>query len=470
MREMVLQFEQDLKKSGLHYDRKLILRFIASCMTKRFVILTGLSGSGKTKLAQAFAKWITQPSVMIDPFKPGSEITSDRITYFVEASDSISIEFWNNPEATDATKVVLPRGLIEEWTVCLIQNRYTRSTPARQIRETVAKTTRYSRQLNSFETHLKAAAFALTESCQHAEYLPSYEVVSVGANWISNDNILGYADALDASKYIRTRALDLILRAIDSSELPHFLILDEMNLSHVERYFADILSSLESGEDIQLHSDKDSEGHPISRDGVQPNITLPRNLFIIGTVNVDETTYMFSPKVLDRANVIEFRVNQTEMDNFLDSPKPVSTDNLENLGKDFGKAFVREIKKEHLLHDVQQVEHDIIENLKTSLLKIFQELSIVGAEFGYRTAMEISRFFSCYYKLAGDDWKFEDALDAQVVQKILPKLHGSNVRLKPVLEVLLTFCEESGCHVSADKIRRMEKQLIHHGFTSFAEA
>ena len=95
------------------------------------------------------------------------------------------------------------------------------------------------------------------------------------------------------SVYQSTPAYELIKNAEDDSENPYFLILDEMNLSHVERYFADFLSAIESGEEIPLYGNNDK-------------LTLPDNLFIIGTVNVDETTYMFSPKVLDRANTIEF--------------------------------------------------------------------------------------------------------------------------------------------------------------------
>ena len=89
------------------------------------------------------------------------------------------------------------------------------------------------------------------------------------------------------------------------------MILDEMNLSYVERYFADFLSSLESHSPILLW-DKES-------DGVPKSISLPRNLFIVGTINVDETTYMFSPKVLDRANVIEFKINEAEMESYCNS-------------------------------------------------------------------------------------------------------------------------------------------------------
>src|SRR5690606_24433993 len=98
---------------------------------------------------------------------------------------------------------------------------------------------------------------------------------------------------------------------------PYFLILDEMNLSHVERYFADFLSVMESKDFIKLHSSE------VDINQVPSKIEWPINLFIIGTVNIDETTYMFSPKVLDRANVIEFRVDKDDIKRFLESPKEI---------------------------------------------------------------------------------------------------------------------------------------------------
>ena len=81
-----------------------------------------------------------------------------------------------------------------------------------------------------------------------------------------------------------------------------------MNLSHVERYFSDFLSRMETM-DI-----------PFELDGYNQVLEYPQNLFIIGTVNIDDTTYMFSPKVLDRANVIEFKPNIDEITNlFIES-------------------------------------------------------------------------------------------------------------------------------------------------------
>ena len=129
-------------------------------------------------------------------------------------------------------------------------------------------------------------------SLEHSDSKIGYVIIPVGANWTDNTNIVGYYNVI-TEEYQSTPAYDLINKAQDDPDNPYFLILDEMNLSHVERYFADFLSAIESGEEIPLY-------------GEDRTLKLPDNLFIIGTVNVDETTYMFSPKVLDRANTIEF--------------------------------------------------------------------------------------------------------------------------------------------------------------------
>ena len=302
-------------------------------------------------------------------------------------------------------------------------------------------------------------------------------VVSVGADWTNREPLLGFPNALQQNQYVKpeSKVLDLIIEAnkVDNANKPYFLILDEMNMSYVERYFADFLSSMESHENIKLW-DKDVESVPSS-------ITLPPNLFIIGTINVDETTYMFSPKVLDRANVIEFKISEDEMDKFLDNLTKVDANAIVGKGSDMAADFVK-------LASNKEFEKD--EKAAETLKEFFKELKAVNAEFGYRSATEIFRFICNANKNdeAAKDRKMtsEEILDAAIVQKLLPKLHGSRKKLEPVLQSLWKLCfkgqdkdlqnisEENAKKAvfkdSADKIRRMYESANANGFTSFAEA
>lgn len=437
LRSMVEQYERDCMGAGFQLTAELVRRFIASLLTKRFVILTGLSGSGKTKLAQAFARWITPPQIhRADPFEVGALIPADRIKYYVNAADRLSVEFWNTPDEANATKVVLPRELIQEWATFISANGLSDSTSARQIREGVAATTKFSAQLNSFETHFKAAAFALLNAESVASSHRCYEVVAVGADWTSNEQIMGYLDGLDKSRYVRTRVLDLVLRAQQQPMLPHFLILDEMNLSHVERYFADLLSAIESGEPLHLHSAQDEFGQPTFPSGVPREVELASNLFIIGTVNVDETTYSFSPKVLDRANVIEFRVTEAEMEGFVTRFSATNLEALNGKGEAYIHAFV---KSDGDGRDLTPTESTYME---AELLLFFSVLKDCHCEFGYRTAKEIGAFIKNYKSLSNSSWEIRLAFDVQVNQKLLPKLHGSRAKLEPVLCALAAICFE----------------------------
>jgi 5-methylcytosine-specific restriction protein B len=365
---------KDLKTSNFAYKKTLIHRFIGSLLAKPFLILTGLSGSGKTKLAQAFTSWI----------------------------------------------------------------------------------------------------------CENGD---QRKIVPVGADWTNREPLLGYPNALEQEDYVlpESGVLQLILRAIKDPTRPYFLILDEMNLSHVERYFADFLSAIESKEEITLHSGDEGA----LWNGIPPSIKIPGNLFIIGTVNIDETTYMFSPKVLDRANVIEFRVSQDELAAFLENPADVDLSKIEGKGAGMAEDFVRIANSDTSTYSQKHV-------LSEELLKFFSELNSVGAEFGYRSAFEINRFASLAEQLA-ENWDFDQIMDAAIVQKLLPKLHGSRRKLEKVLFKLGDLChptadksceelfkkhehltseiiEKAKYPISFEKIVRMHKGLVENGFTSFAEA
>jgi len=293
-------------------------------------------------------------------------------------------------------------------------------------------------------------------------------VVSVGADWTNREPLLGYPNALDAGKYVRPESgvLDLLIEANkeENQNKPFFLILDEMNLSYVERYFADFLSAMESHQAIKLWK-KDSA----CKDDTPESILLPQNLFIIGTINVDETTYMFSPKVLDRANVIEFTVSEDEMSKFLEASPDVDITLCEGLAADMAADFV----------NIASTKKEMSSEANDVLNEFFKNLKKANAEFGYRTATEIGRFIS----LASDSMETDEAIDAAIVQKLLPKLHGSRKKIVSVTKELWKLC---GCEdldtlenpdptiakykLTADKVLRMYNSALENGFTSFAEA
>ena len=203
-------------------------------------------------------------------------------------------------------------------------------------------------------------------------------------------------------------------------------------------------------------------------------VKLPSNLFIIGTINVDETTYMFSPKVLDRANVIEFKINEDEMFSYLKAAVNVNVESIS--GSLSGMA----------LNFVALATNPVasgFDDSKDILLDFFKKLKTVNAEFGFRSAKEIGRFIALCRLL--DTLADEKAVDAAIVQKLLPKLHGSRKKLTPVLSELWKICvpETDGkidkaenvpastkYPLSADKILRMYRGATDNGFTSFAEA
>ncbi|HMY83576.1 MAG TPA: DUF3578 domain-containing protein [Saprospiraceae bacterium] len=358
------------KNAGYFIEEKFCIRFCASLLTKPFVILTGLSGSGKTKLAQAFVQWI----------------------------------------------------------------------------------------------------------CRNKS---QYRIIPVGADWTNREPLLGYPNALKPEEYVKpdSGVLDLIIQANQQPDLPHFLILDEMNLSHVERYFADFLSVMESKEEIPLYAESTIEN------GVPAKLKVPSNLFIIGTVNIDETTNMFSPKVLDRANTIEFRVTQDEMKKFLGNIRDINMDALTSKGAGMAKSFLEmAASKEFATADITEINE--------ALVQFFGELKKTGAEFGYRSATEILRLIH-QLTVLDNTLTTNQKIDIAIIQKLLPKLHGSRRKLCPVLETLGSFCitgnvsiikdvfdnadfEYNGDIVlyplSLEKISRMYRGAIDNGFASFAEA
>jgi 5-methylcytosine-specific restriction protein B len=285
----------------------------------------------------------------------------------------------------------------------------------------------------------------------HGDRSDCHELVAVGADWTDNRNVLGFVNHLRGNTpvYQSTHVLDLLMRARTFGSKPFFLILDEMNLSHVERYFADFLSAMESSSsELHLHTEGgETEQLPTDPAGqavVPRKLAIPANVFVIGTVNVDETTYMFSPKVLDRANVIEFRMPAGSVGTFMKAGKTGSL-KMEYAGDGVAERFLSLVREARADKLPDPSDGDSIKQLAAALDSVFDIMRDARLEFGFRTINEIRRYLrvDCALTQAKSKWNWQNAFDAQLLQKILPKLNGSRRRLEDLLVRLAVFCESS---------------------------
>lgn len=318
----IYDFKDYAGKNGFNFQDDLIRRFILSIATKPFLILTGISGSGKTKIAELYGEYLRQNS----------------------------------------------RG--------------------------------------------------------------EHYVLAIGSNWNDNKKLLGFKNPLQANPdeaYQKTLLVEFMQEANENLDKQYIVILDEMNLSYTEKYFADFLSALESRD------------HKI----ILPNgeiMEWTKNIKIIGTVNEDETTHTISPKVLDRANVIE--MNGVQPSEYISSQIIESIDLYTELESNID-----------------------IEKYKALLDEIYECLN---GNFAFRVVDEISIYIN-QNKIYDSSKELDELLDEQIYQKILPKIHGSKLDLPKKLNKLKEVLEATQKPYSNtnSKIEKMLSHVSTHGYASF---
>ncbi len=310
-----------------------------------------------------------------------------------------------------------------------------------------------------------------------------YKMVAVRPDWSDSTDLFGHVDL--NGKFIPGAIIEFIKTAELNNSKPYFLCLDEMNLARVEYYFSDVLSIIETRDVVNGSIVSESLiaegifGNDIHAAGKYGTVRLPENLYIIGTVNMDETTFPFSKKVLDRANTIEFsyvdllpqfsRVENT-------SQQPINIDN------EFLKA-------KYLLLTQCSNHQAFVEEVCLELQTINRLLKISESQVGYRVRDEI--VFYMVNNLDTGLLQRDEALDNVILQKILPRLQGSNLSIKKMLCELFKHCARDyesyntenddissrmfkavkapGCKYrkSAEKIAFMIRRYEEDGFTSF---
>lgn len=301
------------------------------------------------------------------------------------------------------------------------------------------------------------------ESLGATEENGQFTLIPVRPDWSDSSDLLGY---VNLQGEFQERPLIKVLENADANpNRPYFVVLDEMNLARVEYYFSDFLSVIES----RKWKDRKIVTSPVLPESItNKHITIPSNVYIIGTVNMDETTHPLSKKVLDRANTIEFNTVSLDYFNFLMDVEEKEAEIVSNRSLETEYLHLKECFKEN---------EDLVRNISNLLIKINKILESVGAQVGYRIRDEI-----CFYMAYNEQGKllsFDEALDYQIYQKILPRLAGSDGRTEEVLKQLYVLCTneeyDSGNNDasyakyprSANKLSHMLRRFEYDGFTSF---
>ena len=275
-----------------------------------------------------------------------------------------------------------------------------------------------------------------------------YLRIAVQPNWLDDRHLLGFYNPL-TGRYVSTPFLDFLLRAVENPDKPYFLCLDEMNLSRVEYYFSRFISAMESLDRvIYLHG---FSGGVKTEDGriIPPRVRMPHNLYISGTINIDEASYSLTPKLIDRANIIEFH----------------NVDVWSEEAEDYDKRIKLSIST------LKGFKGELSPQERKWILNTLREINDMTARYGFPISQRVKRETLSYIANSRGIYSEDPeenlrvAMDLQVKQRVLTKISGAEP-IRPLLEDLIGYFE-GRLPISAEKVERMLVTLDEYGFTSF---
>ena len=330
----------------------------------------------------------------------------------------------------------------------------------------------------------------------------NYCMIEVKPNWHDSSELLGYYSSFNGGGYRFTKFDRFVVKAWLNPDVPFFVCLDEMNLAPVEQYFAEFLSVLET-------RSRDKEGHVVTgalvdkqyfkddtkmttelgldkgddwtikvrSDLVNKGLTLPPNLIVIGTVNMDDTTYQFSRKVIDRAMTIE--MNGGELSQMFGNSNSLKYRSDEDVVK-LGMLKAPYINADEVIERYQSQAQIIKEKLPEKLEAVNTALKDTPFQVSYRVLNELVIYLGALMDEAtakgesiDDDALsalIDQAMDQITLMKILPRIEGDEDMFRRsggtnVLKTLQSlFSEETD---SYKKLKEMIDRLDRTGFTRF---
>jgi hypothetical protein len=546
--------KEHLRQRGLHFPDELVSHYLLGLQVRRFVILTGISGTGKTQLALSTADWAHPQETEWTPDEDPEGAVRVRFTadmakhQYIALPDELlplldlgeesappkaeprpipgqrnlpiqgaQMDMTDLPQRVDPVRVQSPMKV--EFSDQQLETRLWRETPGNAVRlllqprllewlqEQVEEDGEFLIQaVGTGKKPSRYLRITVPEPQSQPRPLDNKTLVAVRPDWTDPRGLLGHYNPL-TRRYIKTPFLECLLaaarecqeaKAEERTPRPFFIILDELNLARVEHYFSDFLSCLESGEPLHLHGEGEGDMPLATEDGlpVPRSLKVPPNVFFTGTVNVDETTFTFSPKVLDRAFVIEF--NGVDLRTY-----------GEEVEQEDATSFRLTRLTEGLNHPSRVHEGDWREagllaegRLRERIIQLHELLAAEQRHFGYRVANEMARYLClAAQQTEGGEESLRTALDLVILSKVLCRLHGTQQELEGCLHRLFAFmvhgdtppkgnpprledwewrreglvrASEGAPAIphfprSAAKVWRMLRRLRQQGFTSFIE-
>lgn len=345
----------------------------------------------------------------------------------------------------------------------------------------------------------------------------NYCLVEVKPNWNDSTELLGYETVLDGGNYHLTKFVKFLIKAMQHENVPFFVCLDEMNLAAVEQYFAEFLSILESRKDVdgtikseplipaaifnkydnklfkELFPPKEKQekgtSYTIDNDKIalcsnatykilrEEGLRIPRNLIVVGTVNMDDTTYQFSRKVIDRAMTIE--MNEVNLNDMFAIEKPDALSYRENV-VDKGWFFAPFAQSNNALQQMNGERELLAKKIKATIGQTDADgkttpdsLEAILGKTPFRIAYRVvNELILHFYALRWEnkDAEFESlynkALDNILMMKVLPRIEGNEDLVKEPLAQLDTWT--AGAYPKANaKVIEMRERLERSHFTSF---
>lgn len=301
---------------------------------------------------------------------------------------------------------------------------------------------------------------SLINAFAHALQESKAAIIPVQSSWTDKQDLLGYFNTVE-KRYVPTPFLEAVLAARESEGL-HLICLDEMNLSHIEYYFAELLSAREQDGRVDLYphryrkeaidiieefntlerpsrDDKERYRNAIELMNYPAQLDIPKNVRFVGTINMDHTVKPLSPKVIDRSFIVELSYQYPTLEKRIELEANAISGKIEF---DLSKFSEEQFHLEEIISDTRW------------LVNLSDKLNIIpDAKINSRSEKQIAKYLQVVPILT------DDTLNQLIQSKILPRIHfsSSNEEAMAMCENFLVELRSKQLLSSVDRFEQMRK-------------